>query len=129
MGCHIHRVREAREIYIDQHLFTESFVNSYDISMKSELPALVDRHTVLSKEDSPQSPKEREVMKGIPYREAVGELLWASLMTRPGITSAVRTVAKFCDGPGPEHWKTVVKILQYLLLTKDEGLKYGGEGP
>ena len=68
-------------------------------------------------------------MKGIPYRETVGGLLWASLMTRPDITSAVRTVAKFCDSPGPEHWKAVVKILQYLLLTKDEGLKCGGEGP
>ena len=69
MGCHIHRVREAREIYIGQHLCIESLVNRYDISMESELPALVDRHSVLSKEDIPQSPEEREVMKGIPYRE------------------------------------------------------------
>ena len=105
MECHIHRVREAREIHIYQHLFIESLVNRYDINMESELPALVDPHIVLFKEDSPQSPEEREVMKGIPYREAVGGLLWASLMTRPGITSAVRTVAKFCDSPGPENWR------------------------
>lgn len=47
-------------------------------------------------------------------------------MTRPDIVAAVRTVAKFCENPGEGHWKAAMKILQYLLRTKDEGPTYGG---
>ena len=49
-------------------------------------------------------------------------------MTRPDIACAVRAVVRFCENPGPAHRKAVMKILQYLLNTKDWGITYGGQG-
>ena len=52
--------------------------------------------------------------------------MWAATMTRPDISSAARTVAKFCENPGKKHWRAVVKILQCLRRTQDLGITYGG---
>ena len=67
-------------------------------------------------------------MRKLPYREAVGALMWTATMTRPDIACAVRAVARFCENPGPAHRKAVMKILQYLLHTKEWGITYGGQG-
>ena len=82
----------------------------------------------LSKADEPRNPEEEEEIKKFPYREAVGALMWTATMTRPDIACAVRAVARFCENPGPAHKKAVMKILQYLLHTKEWGITYGGQG-
>ena len=43
---------------------------------------------------SPTTEAEKAEMPEIPYREAVGTLLWLSLGTRPDISYAVSQVAK-----------------------------------
>ena len=67
-------------------------------------------------------------MRKFPYREAVGALMWPAAMIRPDIACAVRAVARFCENRGPAHKKAVMKILQYLLHTKERGITYGGQG-
>ena len=47
-------------------------------------------------------------------------------MTRPDLAYTAHTLAKFGDNPGPEHWKTVMKALQYLKRTASLGVTYGG---
>ena len=49
-------------------------------------------------------------------------------MTRPGIASAVRAVARFCANPGLAHKKAVLNVMQYLLHTKEWGITYGRHG-
>ena len=46
----------------------------------------------------------------------------------PDIECATRTVARFFKNPGPAHKKSVMKILQYLLQTKEWGITYGRQG-
>ena len=58
-------------------------------------------------------------MRKFPYREGVGVLMWTATMTRPDIACAVCAVARFCKNSGPAHKKAVMKILQYLLHTKE----------
>ena len=67
-------------------------------------------------------------MRGVPYREAVGALIWVATVTRPDLAYAVHTLAKFGDNLGPTHWKAVLKALQYLRRTGDLGGTYGGTG-
>ena len=67
-------------------------------------------------------------MTTFPCQEAVGALMWTATMTRPDIACAVRAVARFCENPGPAHKKAVMKILQYLLHTKEWWITYGGQG-
>ena len=49
--------------------------------------------------------------------------MWTATVTRPDIACAVRAVARFCKNPGLAHKKAVMKILQYLLYTKNGRLR------
>ena len=82
----------------------------------------------LSKASAPRNPEEKEEMRKFPCREAVGALMRTATMTRPDISCAVRAVARFCENPGPAHKKAVMKILQYILHTKEWGITYGRQG-
>ena len=50
------------------------------------------------------------------------------MITRLHIASAVRAVAKFCENPGLAHKKAVLKVIQYLLHTKEGRIMYDGQG-
>ena len=124
MGCHTAGNRKARELKFDQHLYVESMVKRFDVKKATKIPAASGVPT-LSKADEPRKPEEEEMRK-FPYREAVRALMWTATMTRPDIACAVRAVARFCQNPGPAHKKAVMKILQYLLHTKERGITHGG---
>ena len=80
----------------------------------------------LSKEDGPKNRKEREEMRRIPDREAVGALIWAATMTRPDVSFVAHYLAKFCNDPRAVHWKAAMKALRHFWRTKDLGITYGG---
>ena len=42
------------------------------------------------------------------YQSAIGSLLFLSVGTRPDITFAVSTMAKFSTKPTPQHWTGVI---------------------
>ena len=127
MGCHITRNRKAGELKLDQHLYVESMVKRVDVKKATKIPAASGVPT-LSKADEPRNLEEKEEMRKFPYREAVGALMWTATMARPDIACAVRAVARFCENPGPAHKKPAIKVLQYLLHTKECGITYGGQG-
>ena len=127
MGCHITRSRKARELKLDQHLYMESMVKGLDVKKATKIPAGSGVPT-LSKADEPQNPEEKEEMIKFSYREIVGTFMWTAMMTRPDIACAVRAVARFCENPGWAHKKVVMKILQYLLHTKEWGITYSEQG-
>ena len=65
-------------------------------------------------------------MANVPYRAAVGFLLYLSTATRPDITFAVGQVARFCENPQPAHWNAVKRIFAYLKGTREHGIWLGG---
>ncbi|CAM9804761.1 unnamed protein product, partial [Discosporangium mesarthrocarpum] len=65
---------------------------------------------------------------GVPYREAVGNLVWAALMTRIDIKSPVREVAMYCEEPKIVHWRVVLSILRWLCSFLERGVCFGGPG-
>ena len=73
----------------------------------------------LSSSQSPTTSADFAAMQHIPYREAVGSLMYAALGTRPNISYAVMNVSRFSSNPGMPHWDTVRRIYRYLLGTKD----------
>ena len=117
-GCHTTRNRKAHEMELDQHLYVESMVKMFDVKKAAKMPAASGVPT-LSKADEPRNQEEKEKMRKFPYREAVGALMWTATITRPDIACAVRFVTRFCEKPGPAHKKAAMKILQYLLHTKE----------
>jgi hypothetical protein len=65
-------------------------------------------------------------MSLIPYRAAVGYLLYLLSTTRPDIAYGVEQVSKFCENPQLAHWNAVKRIFAYLKGTLDFGIWLGG---
>ena len=72
--------------------------------------------------------EEEVIMKEIPYRELIGTLLWASNGTRPDISYAVSTLAKYTTNPGILQWKALLRVLGYLYATQEYCIKYARNG-
>uniref|UniRef100_A0A5S6Q3G3 Reverse transcriptase Ty1/copia-type domain-containing protein n=1 Tax=Trichuris muris TaxID=70415 RepID=A0A5S6Q3G3_TRIMR len=60
----------------------------------------LDSNQVLSKDMAPKTEDERTEMQKVPYREAVGCLIYLSQGRCPDISHAVGVVSRFCDDPG-----------------------------
>ena len=125
LGCHITRDRKARAVMFDQQRYAQTVTERFEIRKTSVIPVPTGK-VRLSKPDGPQNDAEIAEMRGIPYREAVGAFMWVANMTRPDPAYTAHTLAKFGDNPGPEHWKAVMKALQYLKRTASLGVAYGG---
>lgn len=54
----------------------------------------------------------------INYRSAIGLLNHLSQYTRPDISFAVSSLARFNAKPGMTHWKEVRKVWKYLQTTR-----------
>ena len=63
-------------------------------------------------------------MEAIPYRSAIGSLMYLAVCTRPDIAAAISTLSRFNDNPGWAHWEGVQHVLRYLQGTNGEGLCY-----
>ena len=126
LGYSITRDRDAGTLKVDQRQYVQEIAERFGITKTSAIPTAAGRKA-LSKADGPQTDAEVDEMRQVPYREAVGALMWAATMTRPDISYAAHQLAKFNENPGPAHWKAVKKALQYLWRTKDMGITYGKE--
>jgi hypothetical protein len=127
LGIEIRRVRENRQIFLSQRSYIESTLRRYGFDDLKPLSMPMETNTRLSSAQSPSTTEEFAKMRNIPYHEAVGSLMYASLGTRPDITYAVQTVSRFSIKPGPAHWEAVKRIFRYLKGTKDLWLSYGGK--
>ena len=68
-------------------------------------------------------------MSHVPYANAVVNLIYAMVSTRPNISHAVGVVGRFVANPGEEHWRAVKWVLRYLRGTSDHCIIFsGGEG-
>ena len=69
----------------------------------------LDPSVKLSLLQSPGSPEEAEAMRLVPYREAVGSLMYLAIATWPDISYAVGVLSRFSTNPGPAHRKAVLR--------------------
>ena len=127
LGIKISRDLANKTISLSQHAYIEAIITrfNFDDLKPSSIP--IDPSAPLSKSQSPNKLQDIAKMRNVPYREAVGSLMYAAMGTRPDIAFATSTVAQFSDNPGWIHWEAVKRIFRYLLGTKKLELTYGGE--
>ena len=75
---------------------------------------------------SPRTIEEKQYMFRVPYANAVGNLMYAMVSTRPDISHAVGVVSRFMANPGEEHWRAVKWVLLYLRGTSDHCISFDG---
>jgi hypothetical protein len=81
---------------------------------------------ILTSDQSPFTPGQHAQMKNVPYREAVGHLLWPVMISCPDALCATGILAQFMQNPGWTHWKALKRVIRYLYTTRDFWLTFGG---
>jgi hypothetical protein len=127
LGMTIGRDREKGEMSISQPDFVDALLKKVKMEGCNPVGTPAEPGLPLTSNMSPQQEKEKEEMRSIPYKEAVGALLYLSTTTRPDISYAVGQVAKFCQNPGIQHWKAVKRIVRYIAGTRFHGILYSQE--
>lgn len=65
-------------------------------------------------------------MSCVPYKQAVGNLMYSMVSTRPHDAFAMGKVSRYMSNPGKVHWKAMKWIMRYLKSTLDYGLLFDG---
>lgn len=126
LGFKITRDLANRTISLSQGAYIDTILTRFNFDDLKPCAIPIDPSQPLSRSQCPTSLADIARMKNVPYREAVGSLMYASMGTRPDITFATNTVAQFVDNPAWIHWEAVKKIFRYLKGTRNLELVYGG---
>ena len=123
VGFQIHRNTDTHAILINQARYITDILHRFQLDTANTITTPADTHVplqnTLGSDDQPLPPT-------VPYREAVGCLMYAMVMTRPDIAFAVSRVAKYTSNPHYSHWTAVKRIFRYLSGTITMGLSYSG---
>jgi hypothetical protein len=125
LGVKLERDRAARTISLSQPAYIDSILHTYRMQDCNPARTPMAEKARLSNTMSPVSNEEKKEMERIPYREALGKLLYLSIATRPDISYAVGVLCRFSDNPGREHWSALKRVIRYLKGTTDFKLTYG----
>ena len=124
LGVHIQRERSKRTLTLSQHQYIVDLLQHYGMSDCVAVSTPLDPNCKLSKEQCPESDKEKAEMRVYPYAQLVGSLMCLAIATRPDISHAVGLLGRFSANPGLPHWKAAKHLLRYLKGTMDMKLTY-----
>ena len=127
LSIKVTRNREARTISLSQEGYIALILEQFSLHDAKAVDTPMLPSISYSKQDCLANDTEREHMARVPYREAIGSLMYTSVATRPDITFAVSTLSQFLDNLGEAHWKAVKQVYRYLSGMRDLVLTYGGD--
>lgn len=64
---------------------------------------------------------------GLPYRNAVGSLMYLAQCTRPDLAHAVGVLSQHLERPARQHWNAVIHVFRYLNGTVNLGIVFSGK--
>ena len=109
-----------------QKSYLDSILQCYGLEDLKLISTPMDPSARLTTAQCLSTTEELAAMRNVPYHEAVGSLMYATMGTQPNICFAVQTVSRFNTNPGSVHWEAVKPIFHYLKGTRDLWLTYGG---
>ena len=128
LGIRVERDRAARTISLSQAAYIDSLVKRFQLVDAPPLSTPIDPNALLTKSQSPSTPRQFDDMRNVPYREAVGSLMYAAVGTRPDITFTVTALSQYLQNPGRPHWEQAKRAVRYLKGTRDWKLTFGPTG-
>jgi Reverse transcriptase (RNA-dependent DNA polymerase)/Pol polyprotein, beta-barrel domain len=127
LGITIERDRVNRTVSLSQTAYIEEITKRLKLLHAHPVYTPLDSHVTLSQDMCPQTVKEKEKTKGVPYRTAIGSVMYAALCTRPDVAFAVSHLSQFNANPGQAHWTQAQQVIKYLYTTRHTSLVLGGK--
>ena len=121
VGMEIHRDQSSKSITVNQRGYITRILERFGLSEANPVSSPLEPTLKLT--GSSDCSEER--FTG-PYREAIGCLNYLSTISRPDITFAVNSLARFSNSPTKTHWSCVKRVIRYLKGTIDFGITFSG---
>ncbi len=121
VGLSITRNREEKTLYISQPDYIKKILRRFHMDQCNPVDLPATPGVFFTRDNK------NEGSIQVPFREAVGSLLYLMLSSRPDISFSVNQVSQFCEKPQNCHWAAVKKILAYLKRTSEHGIRFGPE--
>lgn len=119
VGISITRNRRDKILYLSQPDYINKILKKFHIidCHPKNLPAEPGCRLIQNVGEDP--------LDNVPYREAIGSLLYLTIISRPDIAFAVGQAAQFSEEPQKHHWIAVRRFFSYLKGTQDYGIRFG----
>ncbi|KMQ91985.1 gag-pol polyprotein [Lasius niger] len=124
LGMQVHRDREQGKIFINQATYIDNILRRFNMCDCNPARTPSDPNQRLDKSMAPKSPDEVKDMEKVPYREALGSMMFLCQGTRPDIAHAITSLSVYSENPGKAHWAAVKRLFRYLKGTRNYGLIY-----
>ena len=111
VGLQIERDRANKESFIHQQFYINKVVRRFELQNSKEISTPADSNQILCKDGTTDGRK--HVTVSVPYREAIGSLVYVSNGTRPDIAFIVGKLASYCEEPKLVHWTAVKRVIGY----------------
>ena len=119
LGIKIQRSRTKKQLFISQPEYTREILARFGMENSKPLST-----PMVRPEKSIAQTESTDV--NIPYREAIGSLMYLMIGTRPDIAYAVGKLAQHSQNPKQEDWTAVKRVFRYIKGTADYGILYTG---
>lgn len=116
LGMQIQNLEDG-SIFIHQENYCKKVLDCFKMSTANPVCVPIEKD-LLSQEPSENLSEE------VPYRKAVGSLMYLGMVTRPDIAFSISVLSQVLDKPTKRHWCLVKKVLKYLKGTSRWGILY-----
>ena len=117
LGVEFKRDRAAWTITMSQHKYLEEILKRFNMEECKAIGTPLDTHVKLAKLTDEEFEEVRADMQGVPYKAAVGCLMYATVATRPDLAFPVSVVSQHMSKYGRMHWVAKKRVMRYLQGT------------
>ncbi|KAG3097372.1 Retrovirus-related Pol polyprotein from transposon TNT 1-94 [Phytophthora idaei] len=127
LGMEIKNDRDSGKMTMRQTKFLKSILTKFGMQDSKPVKTPQDPGLKLTKNMCEGGCQHEDTMKNVPYRSAVGGLMYPMVATRPDLAAAVGVLSQFAADPCPTHWQALKRVLRYLQATPTHGLEFSRE--
>lgn len=120
VGLQIERIRKDKIIFIHQQAYAETVLKRFQMFEAKSVSTPADPHKYLT------SANDNKLEQNFPFREAIGNLMFLAIVSRPDLMYVVGYASRFLSKYSHEHWQFVKRIFRYLKGTTRVGIIYQG---
>lgn len=128
LGMEITRDRDNRELTVSQEGYLWKVLGKFSMDQCKEVSTPLGAHFALKAATDKELLAQEEIMKKIPYQNAVGSIMYAMVGTRPDLAYVVGVISRFMSRPIKEHWQAVKWALRYIKSSVDTRLSFKSKG-
>ena len=117
LGIEVCRNRKERKIFLSQSQYASTVLQKYGMHSCNPVATPMEREYATYNNNADDS-----LAFNMPYREAIGSLMYLMIGSRPDIAFAVSKLAQKSENPNMNDWKAVKRLLRYIFGSKDNGI-------